>query len=619
MTSTRDGAPAIPSPLAVFRNRSFTALWTGQLASTIGSALTSLAASILVFRETGSALSVGLMLMATAAPSLVIGLVAGVFVDRLNRKRIMIAADLIRGVLVVLIPFLFRIDIAWLYVIVVLTSAVGQFYDPAHESVLPEVASDEDLAAANSFMAISSFGSTAIGFAASGLIAARYPIEWAFYLDGLSFAFSAACILLVKVPRLVVEGRTSAATVVVNLKSGARFLLETPVLRSLLLVSLPVYVSFGLWNSLLLPFALRALHATEFEYGLQEALTSVGFVIGSLAMARLADRYREGVWITYSFIGMGLVGAAYAATSSIPVAIGLVMVSGVLNAPASIARRLIVQRSVPREVRGRVNSAFFVTRDVVFLVGMAAAGLADVYGVRLLILISALLLVVAGALTFAMPGLGRPGASWLQALSLLRRAAVPSQAAHRPALATDLVLLTAHWPALSGLAADERRALLASARVEDLTQGSTILHHEAPGDEAYFILKGHAVAGIAEPGGSYRSLSSLNPGDIFGEIAALTGSHRTANVVADEPTTVLEVPASTLRGLMGVPAISQIVLSRMSERLGRTHAADLPRLASLDQQLLQELRTPTAASLASPEDGGSDLTSRPGGSQDPVP
>src|SRR5512139_254191 len=171
------------SPFEVFRNRNFAWMWTGQLVSTIGSALTSLAASIYVYRVTGSAASVGLMLMATAAPSLVVGLIAGVFVDRFDRRRIMIAADLIRAVLVFSIPFLVPLDIAWLYIIVTLSSAVGQFFDPAHESVLPEIASEEELAAANSMIAISSFGSTAIGFAASGLIASQFPIQWCFYLD----------------------------------------------------------------------------------------------------------------------------------------------------------------------------------------------------------------------------------------------------------------------------------------------------------------------------------------------------------------------------------------------------------------------------------------------------
>src|SRR5512132_2065493 len=136
MTAVAPAAPTQPlSPFSVFRNRSFRLMWTGQLVSTMGTALTSLAASIYVFRVTGSAASVALMLMASAAPSLVVGLLAGVFVDRLDRKRIMIVADVVRAVLVFLIPFLVPLNIAWLYIIVALTAAVGQFFDPAHESV----------------------------------------------------------------------------------------------------------------------------------------------------------------------------------------------------------------------------------------------------------------------------------------------------------------------------------------------------------------------------------------------------------------------------------------------------------------------------------------------------
>src|SRR5215216_4479045 len=194
-----DSAPASISPIAIFRNRNFSLMWTGQLISTIGSALTSLAASIYVFRLTNSALSIGLMLMATAAPSLLVGLFAGVFVDRYDRKKIMITADLIRAVLVVLIPFLVPINIIWLYIIVMLTSAIGQFFDPAHESILPEVASDEDLAAANSLIAISQFGSTAVGFAAAGLIASAADINWAFYADAMTFLVSGLCVYLIRV------------------------------------------------------------------------------------------------------------------------------------------------------------------------------------------------------------------------------------------------------------------------------------------------------------------------------------------------------------------------------------------------------------------------------------
>jgi CRP-like cAMP-binding protein len=534
-----------------------------------------------------------LMLMATAAPSLLIGLIAGVYVDRADRKRILIIADIIRGVLVVLIPTLVEVNIAWLYVIVMLTSAVGQFYDPAHESILPEIASDEELAAANSFMAISGFGSTAIGFAASGLIASRFPIAYAFYLDGISFALSAACILFVVVPPLVVEGATNISTVVRNLRDGARHLLDTPILRSLLIISVPVFLSFGLWNSLLLPFALRALGATEFEYGIQEAMTSIGFVVGSFLMARLADRWREGQWIALSFIGMGFFGALYAGSPSVAIAIGLVTLTGFANAPSSIARRLAIQRNAPREVRGRVASAFFVSRDVVLLVGMAAAGLADVIDIRVMVLASAVLLLGAGALAVAMPGLGQPAAEWRRAISLLRAAPTATGlGASRAATLADLDKLVGHLPALSGLSVHDRETLVARARVSEAPAGATILRHGETGDDAFFIMNGQAVAGLAGQDGEYRSLSTMTAGDFFGEIAALTGSQRTANVVAEEPTTLLQVPAEALRGLMSQPVISRLLLSKMNERLSRTHSSDLPRLAGLDQENLRELRRP---------------------------
>src|SRR5262245_8176377 len=97
---------AQPTLLDVLRKRAFRRLWTAQLVSTSGSALTALAAGILVYRQTNSALQVGLMLIATALPSLVIGLISGVFVDRLDRKKIMVITSLLRGLLVALIPTL---------------------------------------------------------------------------------------------------------------------------------------------------------------------------------------------------------------------------------------------------------------------------------------------------------------------------------------------------------------------------------------------------------------------------------------------------------------------------------------------------------------------------------
>src|SRR5512146_2635510 len=97
-------AAAAPSMFRVFRKRDFSLMWTAQLVSTIGSSLTDLAAGILVYNMTQSALNVGLTLMVTAIPTLFVGLFAGVFVDRFDRKNILLASDLLRGIFVLLIP-----------------------------------------------------------------------------------------------------------------------------------------------------------------------------------------------------------------------------------------------------------------------------------------------------------------------------------------------------------------------------------------------------------------------------------------------------------------------------------------------------------------------------------
>jgi MFS family permease len=582
-------ASAAPSPFAVFRKRNFSLLWTGQFVETIGSALTSIAASIYVFRLTGSALSVGLMLMATAAPSLLVGLFAGVFVDRYDRRKIMMGADILRAILILLVPVLVPLNVIWLYVIVMLIGAVTQFFDPAHESILPEVASDEELAAANSLIAISSFGSTAVGFAAAGLIASAADINWAFYANALTYLFSAACIYLISIPPIQADEETSAAVVIQNLWAGVRQLFRTPVLRALFYVYVVVLIGFGLWNTLLLPFAIRALNATEFEYGLQEGMTSIGFVVGSLLMAKVFDRLQAGAWLAISFLGMGLVGLLYAGLVSVPLAIALITFSGFFNAPSSIGRRLIVQRNTPADMRGRVNSAFFVAGDICFLIGMGAAGLADYMDVRLLVLITALMLVGAGLLVLVMPALGQSRAQWKRTIDLLRGVeAAPRLGAGRPATLIEVERLISHLPQLTGMNPKERAQLAANTLVAEAAGGKVITYRGEASDPAYFILKGSVGVGYLRDD-EYVILNYLREGDFFGEVAALTGMARTANIITEEDCEFLIIPSKVLQGLARkYPSLNVMFHTVIGERLSQS---ELPRGTGFDQQLLRELRT----------------------------
>jgi len=147
-------------------------------------------------------------------------------------------------------------------------------------------------------------------------------------------------------------------------------------------------------------------------------------------------------------------------------------------------------------------------------------------------------------------------------------------------------------PALNRQRLKDRQSLEAQTRVADAPVGTVILRKGEESDAAYFIIKSHAVAGLDETGG-FRLLEVMQPGDFFGEIDALNQVPRTANVIADGATTLLQIPADRLKELIQGAVFHQLFTDKMTMRLNRTaiSTADRPRLASLDQQALRKLRT----------------------------
>jgi CRP-like cAMP-binding protein len=309
-------------------------------------------------------------------------------------------------------------------------------------------------------------------------------------------------------------------------------------------------------------------------------------------MARFARRLPEPAWIVVAMVGMGVSGILYGLATSIPIAIVLVTISGFFNSPSSVSRSVLLQRNTPREMRGRVFSAFYVMRDVIFLIGMAGAGLADIIDIRVMIVVASALLIVSGLFTLVAPGLSV--ATWRAAAARLQAAGeAPSMAIIplRGATPADFDRLAARLGAMAQLSPEQRSSFIRSATVREVPSGTRIVEQGDIASSAYFILDGSATAGIPD-GDSFRGLSTMVAGDFFGEIAALTGSPRTADVIAESDTTLLEVPAESLRATMVVPEIQRLVHATLTTRLIRTEAADLPRLAGVDQESLRDLRTP---------------------------
>ena len=320
-------------------------------------------------------------------------------------------------------------------------------------------------------------------------------------------------------------------------------------------------------------------------------------------MAKYAGRLQTGLWVFIGTLGMGISGVFYGLSPTIAVGIVFVMLSGFFNSPSAVARQTLLQRNTPRELRGRVFSALFVMRDVIFLVGMAGAGLADIVNVRVMIIGASLILCVVGVVALFVPGIGRPAAEWRRGLTALR-AARAGGIAHAPVAARaatvgDFDVLVGRVATFARLNSAQRAAFLSDATVREVPAGARVITQGDEATSAYFILEGEAAAGIPDAEGGYRGLSTMNAGDVFGEIGALTGSTRTADVVVTEPSTLMEVPAGSLRAAMEVPEVNSLMLSTLTERLLRTNQPDLPRLASMDQAALRDLRTkaPTVEAL----------------------
>ena len=395
------------SPWEVFRSASYTRMWLAQLASTIGDSFTYIAAGILIYQRTGSVFLVGLVEIAAAVPMMLLGTFAGVIVDRFDRKKIMVFADCLRGILLFLIPFLVNANLAWIFVLLFLNSALNSFFQTSYDSIVPEMVSDEALSAANSMLSISSFGSTAVGFIASGLLA-EYSINVAFLINAAAYIIAAVLLMGIQLVPFKKSENTSAGVIMKDLKTGLKYIGDHRILLALLNISMLYAFMAGMENTLLLPYVTGVLGGTSFQYGLQEGLTSICFVIGSLYMAKYACQMRDQFWIILGLVGMGVMTILYSYSTSVTFAVCIIALTGLVQSPYAVAWITLLQRNTDHEIRGRILGANMTSRNTLMILGMAAAGLADFYGARFMMQIAAWINLAIGIIALVTLGIGRP-------------------------------------------------------------------------------------------------------------------------------------------------------------------------------------------------------------------
>jgi MFS family permease len=364
-------------------NRSFRFIWLGQVVSLLGDWFNSVALLVLVHRLTGSGLMVGGVFIARMLPAFFLGPVAGVVADRLDRKRVMIASDVLRAG-VVLLFLLVRDggDIWLLYGILFLSMSISSFFDPARSAAVPGIVSRKQLLVANALGGATWSVMLAFGSALGGVVVASAGFRMVFLLDSATFLLSAWFISQARVPRAHLRHKKKMRWLgFEDMFRGFAFLGHNPVVLATVLVKTGWGIAGGLMLLLTLfgEEVLAGPFSGEITLGLLFAARGVGAAVGPILVRRF---FRETTgmirWmVTAGFIINGCAYLVFSGMASISSALVWVVIAHIGGSLMWVFSTMSLQLMVPDHFRGRV----FAAEMALLTVAIACSN----YGVGLLL------------------------------------------------------------------------------------------------------------------------------------------------------------------------------------------------------------------------------------------
>ncbi len=395
-------------PHRFFYNRNFACLWAGQAISATGDYFTLLAIPIFVNRLTGSIMLVGLAFIAAALPALLLGPVAGVFADRLDRRKVMIASDLLRGALTLSLLVVRDAQQVWIvYLVGFLVSCSAQFFFPARSAVLPLIVPDpQDWLAANATLRIIQTVGMLAGPALAGFSIGLWGERFAFLADGASFLLSALAIFWIRLPRTTpgrLPGALTLRSVWDDLRAGLVYLFTTRAALGVWICMGMASVGFSTVNLMWIPYLQRRFGVGATGLGLADAALGAGMLVSALVVIRVARRVSKPLLGAASLAINGLMYVAIILMPAFPWIVAWQFLGGLLVTPMHSAMDTITQLSVPDLKRGRVASAMNATNNAAGMLAMAGVSLfGEAIGLDVIFVIVGLIVLGAGLLGFGL-------------------------------------------------------------------------------------------------------------------------------------------------------------------------------------------------------------------------
>jgi MFS family permease len=388
----------------------------GQVISQFGDRLDQMALLALIHQiSPGSTTQIAKLMSFTIIPVFLIGPIAGVYVDRWDRRRTMIISDCLRGFLVLSIPFFFMKlnSMLPIYVVVFFVFCISRFYVPAKMSIIPDLVKSDDLLLANSLVNTTGMVAAMLGLGLGGILVGIVGAKGGFLIDGASFLISGILIFFLstrairelKKERLIDVGKEIAEVIrksaFVEMKEALIFLKNQRQIRSCLGILFLLWAALGSIYVVSIVFVQQAFSSVTKEIGLLVVALGAGLFAGSLVFGRFGHKASGFKTVFACILATGVVLSVFVGsilkTQNLLVALVLASLLGLVISPIMVISNTLVQQLTNNAMRGKVFSSLEIVVHFAFLAAMLiSAPLADRVGpVKILFAISALL-VVAG-------------------------------------------------------------------------------------------------------------------------------------------------------------------------------------------------------------------------------
>jgi len=355
----------------------FWKFWTGETVSAFGTSITQFAMPLIVFKLTGSAVALGGAAAIFTVPHLLFGLAIGAWTDRTDRRRLMIAVDVLAAAAVASVPIaavMGLLTVWWIYAVTFATSTLSIFFETAQFGAVPSLVDRSDLVAANGRIQASFAAASVLGPVAAGVLLGFVSVETVLYVDAASFLVSAMTLSLIRRSFNVEIARRRMTSIRHDIAEGLRYVLSHPVLRNIsLMMAMINLVSTAVFAELVL-FAKQELGAADNQIGFIFAAGGVGVFLCSLAAGPLRRRWSFGNVALGALMLSGILTVALAYTRSLWLGIVFWGLSAGLGTLFNINTGSLRQAIVPNHMLGRVMSIAMVLAWSANPIGAIAGG-----------------------------------------------------------------------------------------------------------------------------------------------------------------------------------------------------------------------------------------------------